>query len=105
MFSFFLNLNHWEEKHILQHLTSVASFYLVDVCDFEEGNCNWQQSTNDNFDWVRQSGRDSNTGPETDHTTNTPMGYYYYVSLSLNDQGGQTATMMSPLYPAGMSHC
>lgn len=90
---------------ILQHVTSVASFCLVDLCDFEEGSCNWQQETNDNFDWVRQSGHDSNTGPEVDHTTNTATGHYYYLPFSINDQGGQTAAMMSPLNPASTSHC
>uniref|UniRef100_A0A3B4UGP8 Si:ch211-106h4.4 n=1 Tax=Seriola dumerili TaxID=41447 RepID=A0A3B4UGP8_SERDU len=50
------------------------------LCDFEEGSCNWQQQTTDDFDWVRQSGSTHNpsTGPDSDHTTNTPAGHYYY---------------------------
>uniref|UniRef100_A0A3Q3WJ51 MAM domain-containing protein n=1 Tax=Mola mola TaxID=94237 RepID=A0A3Q3WJ51_MOLML len=48
--------------------------------DFEEGSCNWQQQTNDDYDWVRQSGPTLNpdTGPDSDHTTSAPTGHYYY---------------------------
>ncbi|XP_061879772.1 MAM and LDL-receptor class A domain-containing protein 1 isoform X1 [Entelurus aequoreus] len=72
-----------------------------DVCDFEEGSCNWQQDNNDDADWIGQSGStpNPNTGPDSDHTTNTPMGHYYYLPSSNNDIAGQTAAMSSPLYP------
>ncbi|XP_039670520.1 MAM and LDL-receptor class A domain-containing protein 1 [Perca fluviatilis] len=78
-----------------------------DMCDFEEGSCNWQQQTTDDFDWVRQSGsaHNPNTGPDSDHTTNTPTGHYYYLSSSTADCAGQTAKMSSPLYPAGKGAC
>ncbi|XP_038573588.1 MAM and LDL-receptor class A domain-containing protein 1 [Micropterus salmoides] len=78
-----------------------------DMCDFEEGSCNWQQQTTDDFDWVRQSGStlNPNTGPDSDHTTNTPTGHYYYLSSSAADRAGQTAKMSSPLYPAGKGAC
>lgn len=78
-----------------------------DVCDFEEGSCNWQQQTTEDFDWVRQSGptHNHNTGPDSDHTTNTPTGHYYYLPSSAADQAGQKAAMSSPLYPAGKGSC
>nr|XP_046265191.1 MAM and LDL-receptor class A domain-containing protein 1 isoform X2 [Scatophagus argus] len=78
-----------------------------DLCDFEEGSCNWQQQTTDDFDWIRQSGStlNPNTGPVGDHTTNTPMGHYYFLSSSSTDRAGQTAKMSSPLYPAGKGAC
>ncbi|XP_056247108.1 MAM and LDL-receptor class A domain-containing protein 1 [Seriola aureovittata] len=78
-----------------------------DLCDFEEGSCNWQQQTTDDFDWVRQSGstHNPNTGPDGDHTTNTPAGHYYYLPSSVSDIAGQTAAMSSPLYPAGKGAC
>uniref|UniRef100_A0A3Q0RCP4 Si:ch211-106h4.4 n=1 Tax=Amphilophus citrinellus TaxID=61819 RepID=A0A3Q0RCP4_AMPCI len=71
-------------------------------CDFEEGSCNWQQWITDDFDWIRHSGytHNPNTGPESDHTTNTPTGHYYYLPSSSTDQAGQKAVMFSPLYPA-----
>lgn len=75
----------------------------ADACDFEEGSCGWQQGTTDDFDWVRMSGstHNPNTGPESDHTTNTPAGHYYCLPSSAADGAGQTAKMSSPLYPAG----
>uniref|UniRef100_A0AAQ6ITE1 MAM domain-containing protein n=3 Tax=Anabas testudineus TaxID=64144 RepID=A0AAQ6ITE1_ANATE len=78
-----------------------------DLCDFEEGSCNWQQETTDNFDWVRLSGftHNPNTGPDNDHTTNSPAGHYYYLPSSSSDRAGQRATMFSPLYPAGKGAC
>ncbi|XP_055359914.1 MAM and LDL-receptor class A domain-containing protein 2 isoform X2 [Betta splendens] len=78
-----------------------------DLCDFEEGSCNWQQQATDDFDWFRQSGSADkpNTGPESDHTTHTPSGYYYYLPSSSADRADQTATMFSPLYPAGKGSC
>uniref|UniRef100_H3CEL5 MAM domain-containing protein n=1 Tax=Tetraodon nigroviridis TaxID=99883 RepID=H3CEL5_TETNG len=79
----------------------------ADLCDFEEGNCGWQQQTDDDFDWVRQSGptHNPNTGPDSDHTTNAPSGHYYYLSSSNTDRAGQTARMSSPLYPSGKNSC
>lgn len=78
-----------------------------DLCDFEQGSCNWQQQTSDDADWVRQSGStlNPNTGPDSDHTTNTPTGHYYYLPSSAADHAGQTAVMFSPLYPAGKGAC
>ncbi|XP_068427543.1 MAM and LDL-receptor class A domain-containing protein 1 isoform X2 [Clinocottus analis] len=78
-----------------------------DMCDFEEGSCYWQQQTTDDFDWVRQSGSslNPNTGPDSDHTTNTPGGHYYYLPSSAADRAGQSATMSSPLYPADKRAC
>lgn len=82
---------------------STAWFHPADLCDFEDGSCNWQQDTTDDFDWVRQSGHtpNPNTGPESDHTTNTAAGHYFYLPSSAGDQAGQKALMFSPLYPAG----
>ncbi|XP_078791082.1 MAM and LDL-receptor class A domain-containing protein 1 isoform X3 [Oryzias latipes] len=78
-----------------------------DLCDFEDGSCNWQQDITDDFDWVRQSGHtpNPNTGPESDHTTNTAAGHYFYLPSSAGDQAGQKALMFSPLYPAGKASC
>ncbi|KAK1879509.1 MAM and LDL-receptor class A domain containing protein 1 [Dissostichus eleginoides] len=78
-----------------------------DVCDFEEGSCDWQQQSDDDSDWVRETGSTHNphTGPDSDHTTNTPTGHYYFLSSSTHDLQGQTAKMSSPLYPAGKWVC
>ncbi|XP_051809884.1 MAM and LDL-receptor class A domain-containing protein 1 [Acanthochromis polyacanthus] len=78
-----------------------------ELCDFEEGSCNWQQQTTDDFHWLRHSGstQNPNTGPDSDHTTNTPTGHYYYLPSSTADQADQKAAMSSPLYPTGKGAC
>ncbi|XP_037131957.1 MAM and LDL-receptor class A domain-containing protein 1 isoform X1 [Syngnathus acus] len=78
-----------------------------DVCDFEEGSCNWQQQSADDADWIRHSGAslNPNTGPDSDHTTNAPVGHYYYLPSSSQDILGQTAAMLSPVYPPGKGAC
>lgn len=78
-----------------------------DLCDFEEDGCGWQQHSNDDFDWIRQSGSDHSphSEPDTDHTTNTPAGHYYYLPSSVSNQTGQTAAMSSPLHPADTGSC
>ncbi|KAM4557404.1 apical endosomal glycoprotein [Fundulus diaphanus] len=78
-----------------------------DLCDFEEDSCNWLQTTSDDFDWIRHSGStlNPNTGPESDHTTNTPTGHYYYLPSSMDDQAGQKALILSPLYPESKGSC
>lgn len=78
---------------------------FVDVCDFEEGSCNWQQQSDDDADWTRASGAtpNPNTGPDSDHTSNAPGGHYYYLPSSSQDIPGQTAAMLSPAYHPGES--
>ena len=49
-------------------------------CDFEAGMCTWLNvPNNDNFDWLRGSGSTPsfNTGPSTDHSTNSSVGKCY----------------------------
>ena len=46
-------------------------------CDFETGTCTWVNvQKTDDFDWLRGSGSTTsfNTGPSTDHTTNSSGG-------------------------------
>ncbi|XP_077471884.1 MAM and LDL-receptor class A domain-containing protein 1 isoform X3 [Stigmatopora argus] len=78
-----------------------------DLCDFEDGNCNWQQKSDDDADWIRQSGAtpNPNTGPDGDHSTNTTLGHYFYLPSSDRDISGQTAAMSSPLYHPGKAAC
>ena len=49
-------------------------------CNFEKGMCTWLNVPNtDDFDWLRGSGSTAtfNTGPSTDHTTNSSTGKYF----------------------------
>ncbi|MEQ2262193.1 hypothetical protein XENORESO_000720, partial [Xenotaenia resolanae] len=88
-------------------IDDISLIYGPYLCDFEESSCNWQQATSDDSDWIRQSGStlNPNTGPESDHTTNTPTGHYYYLPSSMDDHAGQKALMSSPLYPKSKGSC
>lgn len=79
-------------------------YATADLCDFEEGDCNWTQQADDDFDWVRGSGATpaAHTGPSTDHSTNTDTGHYYYLE-STNQMPASKARMASPAFPSGKS--
>ena len=46
-----------------------------------EDTCDWQQSQEDDFDWIIFTGQPSSnqTGPEADHTTGTEYGHYLLI--------------------------
>ncbi len=51
-------------------------------CDFEVDTCNWMNDTSADFTWIRANNATSTygTGPSTDHTTQSQLGYYMYRS-------------------------
>ncbi|XP_033110398.1 MAM and LDL-receptor class A domain-containing protein 1-like isoform X2 [Anneissia japonica] len=71
-------------------------------CSFEsEDNplCQWQQASNDIFDWTLHSGltQSANTGPQFgDQTTQSSSGHYLYTEVSSRDDGAN-ARIISPL--------
>ncbi|XP_047128245.1 MAM and LDL-receptor class A domain-containing protein 1 isoform X1 [Hydra vulgaris] len=71
-------------------------------CDFENGNCDWENILTDKFDWTRSNGGTSTfgTGPSTDHTTGTALGSYFYIETSYPRKRNDNAILRSPLYPA-----
>ncbi|KAK3747742.1 hypothetical protein RRG08_024888 [Elysia crispata] len=58
-------------------------------CDFEEP-CEFEQSTNDQFDWSLNSGPTSTryTGPNDDHTLGNRTGHYLFIETSKIAPGG-----------------
>ena len=54
-------------------------------CNFELDLCGWQNTNNDNFDWLRSAGATllRNTGPAVDHTTNSDKGIHLNLTLCL----------------------
>nr|XP_054757007.1 MAM and LDL-receptor class A domain-containing protein 1-like [Lytechinus pictus] len=65
------------------------------VCTFENDMCSWEQSLNDDFDWLKHNDSDSleYLGPDTDHTMNSPDGIYYFV-----DGAQQASTQSANLF-------
>uniref|UniRef100_A0A663LWY4 MAM and LDL receptor class A domain containing 1 n=1 Tax=Athene cunicularia TaxID=194338 RepID=A0A663LWY4_ATHCN len=77
-------------------------------CNFENGLCNWEQDTEDDFDWIRIQGPTPtvNTGPLKDHTTGTTRGHYLYMESSEPRQFQDKAVLLSPLFnPSGKRTC
>ena len=84
-------------------MTSPASYPPTSVdCDFESAVCNWRQDSQDQFDWVVQSGQtpSAGTGPTADHTYSTNQGHYAYVEVSRRTFNS-SARLISPSYTVG----
>lgn len=68
-------------------------------CNFEcNCTCNWVNDLSTNFTWrvTRGATASVNTGPDTDHTTGTRLGYYIYIETSLPAKFNDTARLISP---------
>ncbi|EPY73883.1 MAM and LDL-receptor class A domain-containing protein [Camelus ferus] len=71
-------------------------------CNFENGICNWEQDTEDDFDWTRNQGSTStlNTGPMKDNTLGTAKGHYLYIESSEPQVFQHRAALLSPVLNA-----
>ncbi|NXG15058.1 AEGP protein, partial [Grallaria varia] len=67
------------------------------TCDFEDGDCGWQDTSTSTYRWVR--GRASlavwGTGPHSDHTVGTDLGWFF-VTVSPPAKTTATAWLTSP---------
>ncbi|XP_025085553.1 MAM and LDL-receptor class A domain-containing protein 1-like [Pomacea canaliculata] len=68
-------------------------------CDFEADFCDYTQSTDDQFDWIRHANNLSqvNTGPSWDHTALNREGYYAYLTTGPPHKAGDRAVIVSPV--------
>lgn len=50
-------------------------------CDFEKDLCTWNQSPDDDFDWIRAQGPTGTamTGPVVDHTIGNSKNFFFNV--------------------------
>ncbi|XP_044918585.1 MAM and LDL-receptor class A domain-containing protein 1 [Felis catus] len=71
-------------------------------CNFENGICNWEQDTEDDFDWTRKHGPTPtlNTGPMKDNTWGTAKGHYLYIESSEPQVFQNRAALLSPVLNA-----
>ncbi|XP_012586720.1 PREDICTED: MAM and LDL-receptor class A domain-containing protein 1 [Condylura cristata] len=71
-------------------------------CNFENGICNWEQDTKDDFDWTRIQGPTPtlNTGPMKDNTLGTTKGHYLYIESSEPQIFRNRAALLSPVLNA-----
>ncbi|NXN64770.1 AEGP protein, partial [Himantopus himantopus] len=76
------------------------------TCDFEEGDCGWQDVSTSAYRWVR--GRASlaawGTGPHSDHTVGTDLGWFM-VTVSPPAKTTATAWLRSPVMREAAATC
>ncbi|KAM6110317.1 apical endosomal glycoprotein [Pterocles gutturalis] len=76
------------------------------TCDFEEGDCGWQDVSTSAYRWVR--GRASlgtwGTGPHSDHTVGTDLGWFM-VTVSPPAKTTATAWLRSPVMQEAATTC
>ncbi|KAM6371957.1 apical endosomal glycoprotein [Pluvialis apricaria] len=76
------------------------------TCDFEEGDCGWQDVSTSAYRWVR--GRASlaawGTGPHSDHTVGTDLGWFM-VTVSPPAKTTATAWLRSPVMRETAATC
>ncbi|NWZ57902.1 AEGP protein, partial [Haliaeetus albicilla] len=76
------------------------------TCDFEEGDCGWQDVSTSAYRWVR--GRASlttwGTGPHSDHTVGTDLGWFM-VTVSPPAKTMATAWLRSPVMQEAAATC
>ncbi|KAH9494980.1 hypothetical protein Btru_018316 [Bulinus truncatus] len=73
------------------------------ACSFTVDTCLWRNlhDGSDDFDWLRNKGETDSfqTGPSTDHTSGSSVGYYMYIESS-NRRQGERARFASQMFPA-----
>ncbi|XP_071851180.1 MAM and LDL-receptor class A domain-containing protein 1-like isoform X5 [Apostichopus japonicus] len=77
-------------------------------CEFEADFCGWTNVDDDavSFDWERGTNGDPilGTGPSTDHTTESPTGYFVFANAAFKAEGSE-ARLASPPYSVRGVHC
>ena len=75
-------------------------------CDFEDGKCTWVNILTDNFDWIRATTTPSvKTGPQKDHSTNSPKGHFMFIETSYPRKNGELARLESEVLPPTAGQC
>ncbi|XP_063781223.1 MAM and LDL-receptor class A domain-containing protein 1 [Pseudophryne corroboree] len=80
---------------------------FVGRCSFEFDLCDWKQSQNDDFDWNLRAGSTptAGTGPVTDHTLQTPSGFYIFIEGSFPHLPGKGAKLSGPMISKWSRNC
>eukprot|EP00057_Strongylocentrotus_purpuratus_P006196 XP_011660670.1 PREDICTED: MAM and LDL-receptor class A domain-containing protein 1-like [Strongylocentrotus purpuratus] len=76
-------------------------------CTFEDSTlCTWTQGTNNDMDWIIQTGSTPTvgTGPPADHTTQTQEGHYIVIDAS-STNADEVARIYSEPIPTGSQMC
>ncbi|NWU69545.1 AEGP protein, partial [Pterocles burchelli] len=76
------------------------------TCDFEDGNCGWQDVSTSAYRWVRGRARLGawGTGPHSDHTVGTDLGWFM-VTVYPPAKTMATAWLRSPVMQEAAAAC
>uniref|UniRef100_A0A663NEH0 MAM domain containing 4 n=1 Tax=Athene cunicularia TaxID=194338 RepID=A0A663NEH0_ATHCN len=76
------------------------------TCDFEEGDCGWQDESTSAYRWVRSRASLATwgTGPHSDHTVGTNLGWFM-VTVSPPTKTTATAWLRSPVMREAAATC
>lgn len=76
------------------------------ACDFENGQCGWNDISTSRYAWQRYQGSTPHTlsGPNVDHTKGTAQGWYMFVD-SLQGTFVRNAILQSPVYGSTAAGC
>ncbi|XP_074780010.1 apical endosomal glycoprotein [Athene noctua] len=76
------------------------------TCDFEEGDCGWQDESTSAYRWVRSRASLATwgTGPHSDHTVGTDLGWFM-ATVSPPTKTTATAWLRSPVMREAAATC
>ncbi|XP_054704144.1 apical endosomal glycoprotein [Grus americana] len=104
--NFICDFSDCSDENQCGYLRSSAVLGTPFTCDFEEGDCGWQDVSTSAYRWVR--GRASlatwGTGPHSDHTVGTDLGWFM-VTESPPAKTKATAWLRSPVMRETAATC
>uniref|UniRef100_A0A4X2LXR5 MAM and LDL receptor class A domain containing 1 n=1 Tax=Vombatus ursinus TaxID=29139 RepID=A0A4X2LXR5_VOMUR len=74
-------------------------------CTFENGNCGWQNSLADNFNWVLGVGSPLILSPPRDHTLGNATGHFFYLEATPIGLRGEKAHLKSSQWQESSAAC
>ncbi|CAF4857321.1 unnamed protein product, partial [Rotaria sp. Silwood1] len=80
-------------------ITSTTYPPTIYDCDFEcNCTCNWKHDDTTKFQWIVTKGSTltSGTGPDSDHTTGSRLGFFIYIETSTPAKFNDTTRLISP---------
>ncbi|XP_027665428.2 apical endosomal glycoprotein isoform X1 [Falco cherrug] len=103
---FVCNCSNCSDENQCGYLRGSAVLGTPFTCDFEEGNCGWQDVSTSTYRWAR--GRASlalwGRGPHSDHTLGTDLGWFM-LTVSPTAKTTATAWLRSPVMREAAATC
>ncbi|PKU31127.1 apical endosomal glycoprotein [Limosa lapponica baueri] len=103
---FVCNCSDCSDENQCGYLRGSAVLGTPFTCDFEEGDCGWQDVSTSTYRWVRGQANLATwgTGPYSDHTVGTDLGWFM-VTVSPPEKSTATAWLRSPVMREAAATC